>query len=258
MEKTPASEQVGLRPSLGGILHVYAHPDDESYGNPATIALYADRGARMDLICLTRGEAGETNGVCAPGELGEVRAAELHAACRALGIARLELWDYPDGGLERVEEEEAVLRLAAAYETLAPEVIVTYADDGITGHPDHLAASRWATEAFRRARRRAGPAPSRLYWRVAPEERRERYRRPDIVYRGDYTTVIDARAFAHARGEAESCHLSQRPHTDHAGPEFFEMGAVDYYIRMFPEWEGGPLEADLLGRGVHPEGASFP
>ncbi len=43
---------------------------------------------------------------------------------------------------------------------------------------------------------------------------------------------------------------------------------VDYYIRKFPEWAGGPPEADLLkggppdadllGRGVHPEGASFP
>ena len=97
-----------------------------------------------------------------------------------------------------------------------------------------------------------------LYWRVAPEGRRERYRRPDIVYRGDYTTVIDARAFAHARGAAESCHLSQRPYTDHANPEFIEMGAVDYYIRKFPEWEGGPLEAGLFGGEVHPEGASFP
>ena len=111
---------------------------------------------------------------------------------------------------------------------------------------------------------------------MAPEQRRERYRRPDIVYRGDYTTVIDARAFAHARGAAESCHLTQRPHTDHANPEFTEMGAVDYYIRKFPEWprgpeadllgggpeadplERGPLEADLFGREVHPEGASFP
>ncbi len=40
---------------------------------------------------------------------------------------------------------------------------------------------------------------------------------------------------------------------------------VDY--PKFPEWEGGPeadllergpLEADLFGGGVHPEGASFP
>ncbi|MDP6278549.1 MAG: PIG-L family deacetylase, partial [Nitrospinota bacterium] len=99
----------------GGILNVYAHPDDESFGNPGTNALYAGRGAAVSLICLTHGEAGETNGVCAPDDLGEVRAGELRAACAVLGIRRLELWDYPDGGLADVDDEEAIGRLMAAY-----------------------------------------------------------------------------------------------------------------------------------------------
>ncbi len=50
-------------PPAGGILNVYAHPDDESFGNPGTIALYAGRGVPVSLVCFTRGEAGETNGV---------------------------------------------------------------------------------------------------------------------------------------------------------------------------------------------------
>ena len=244
----------------GGILNVYAHPDDESFGNPGTNALYAGRGAAVSLICLTHGEAGETNGVCAPDDLGEVRAGELRAACAVLGIRRLELWDYPDGGLADVDDEEAIGRLMAAYAAIAPEAIVTHSDDGITGHPDHLAVSKRASEAFRRMRDNPGQAvaPSRLYWRVVPSGYREKLGRPEITYRADYTTIIDARPLGSVRAEAVACHASQRPHTDYSDPVLFEMGAVDYYIRKFPEWEGGPLEADLLGGATHPEGSIFP
>ena len=66
------------------ILHVYAHPDDESFGNPATFAFYANQGVRMGLLTLTRGEAGLTNGVCQSDELGEVREKELENAAVCL------------------------------------------------------------------------------------------------------------------------------------------------------------------------------
>ena len=251
-------------PPVRGVLNVYAHPDDESYGDPETISLYAGRGVSMSLVCFTRGEAGETNGVCPPGELGEVRAAELRAACGVLGISRLEQWDYPDGGLNGVDAEEAIARLMEAFEDISPEVVVTHSDDGVTGHPDHLAVSAWATEAFHRSRaggmRPGGSAsaPSRLYWRVIPAHRREALARPDLIYRDDYTTIIDARSRAGVRRRAEACHATQRPHTDYGGPLVFEMGAVDYYIRKFPEWEGGPSEASLFGGETHPPGSIFP
>ncbi len=246
--------------SPGGILNVYAHPDDESFGNSGTNALYAGRGTEVSLICFTHGEAGETNGVCALSELGEVRAGELRAACAVLGIRRHELWDYPDGGLADVDDEEAIGGLTAAYAAIAPEVIITHSDDGITRHPDHLAVSKWATEAFKRMRNNPGraAAPSRLYWRVVPSGYREKMARPEVTYRADYTTVIDARPLKHIRTKAEACHVSQRPHTDYSDPVLLEMGAVDYYIRKFPEWEGGPLEADLLGEAAHSEGSVFP
>ena len=50
----------------GGILNVYAHPDDESFGNPGTNALYAGRGAAVSLICLTHGEAGRPTAFALP------------------------------------------------------------------------------------------------------------------------------------------------------------------------------------------------
>ena len=40
------------------LLAVLAHPDDESFGMGGTLALYASRGARVFLVCATRGEVG--------------------------------------------------------------------------------------------------------------------------------------------------------------------------------------------------------
>ena len=131
-----------------GILHVYAHPDDESFGNPATFAFYSDQEIPLFLVTLTRGEAGETNGICADGELGAVREKELRSACKILGIRHLDIWDYPDGRISKIPEEEGILRIEEIYRALKPEVVVTFGDDGITGHPDHIAANRWATGAF--------------------------------------------------------------------------------------------------------------
>ena len=40
------------------LLVALAHPDDESFGPGGTLALYAQRGAEVTLICATRGEVG--------------------------------------------------------------------------------------------------------------------------------------------------------------------------------------------------------
>lgn len=241
------------------ILHVYAHPDDESFGNPATFALCAHRGMRLGLLTLTRGEAGRTNGVCQPHELGDVREAELRAACRALGVGRLALWNYPDGGLGAVEDASVLPRIAAFLRAFSPDVVVTYGADGVTGHPDHVAVGRWTSGAFHQLRReRPAAAPGRLYYRATPEKRRALLHRPDLVYRSDYTTIIDGREFPDARLRAQACHRSQRQPTDYARPEMRGAGLVDYYRRIYPAWEGGPLEADLFGDAHHADESALP
>ncbi|MDA0999748.1 MAG: PIG-L family deacetylase [bacterium] len=241
------------------ILHIYAHPDDESFGNPATIAHYAARGTRIDLLTATRGEAGETNGRCPADRLGPVREAELRAACRVLGIAGLALWNLPDGGLADIPDETGIRMVREAIGRFRPSVIVTFGEDGITGHTDHVAISRWTTQAFFEYKKKAGEnGLPRLYWRTTPAHRKEALQRPDLIFRNDFTTVIDARAHAAVRTAAEDCHKSQRRHTDYARLTPAGMGGVDYYIRLYPEWKGGPLEADLFGGLYHSPGSTFP
>ena len=74
-----------------GILHVYTHLDDESFGNPAIFVCYSNQGISLFLVTLTRGEAGETNGICADGVLSAVRGKELRSACKILGIRHLDI-----------------------------------------------------------------------------------------------------------------------------------------------------------------------
>ena len=49
----------GLRPEDARLLFVHAHPDDESIATGATMGRYAELGARVVLLTMTRGERGE-------------------------------------------------------------------------------------------------------------------------------------------------------------------------------------------------------
>lgn len=128
------------------ILSIFPHPDDETMNIGGTIAKYArDRNVKFTIVSVTKGEAGETNGVCEPSELGKVRAAELLDALSILGVKDARLWDFPDGNLiehrERLVEE--VRRL---FQTLEPDVVITYDSSGLYGHPDHIILSQVVTE----------------------------------------------------------------------------------------------------------------
>jgi N-acetyl-1-D-myo-inositol-2-amino-2-deoxy-alpha-D-glucopyranoside deacetylase len=76
------------------MLLVHAHPDDESIGTGATMALYSARNALVTLVTCTLGEEGEVVvdelGYLASNQedkLGQHRIGELAAACEALGVA---------------------------------------------------------------------------------------------------------------------------------------------------------------------------
>lgn len=134
------------------VLIVFAHPDDESYGPGATIAGLAAGGARLTLITMTRGEQ-STLGAAehgTPERLAAVREQELQQAVRELGIADLRQYRYPDGGLQTTDRVELEALVGAALRELEPELVLTFGTGGISGHPDHVAASQVAVAAVRR------------------------------------------------------------------------------------------------------------
>jgi len=131
------------------LLAIFAHPDDESYRAGGTLALLARRGVQIWVLCATRGEMGVPG--LPPEQAGQVRQAELQCACRALGIEPPCFLEYRDGTLAQVDEDQAIAQVVRAMRALRPQVLLTWPPDGISGHLDHMATSRWTGEAFRRA-----------------------------------------------------------------------------------------------------------
>ncbi|UZJ27030.1 PIG-L family deacetylase (plasmid) [Rhodococcus antarcticus] len=129
----------------GPVLAVVAHPDDESFGLGAVIAALHVEGADIRVLCLTRGEA-STLGASA--DLGVVRLLELRAAAGVLGVSEVVLEDFADGGLSGVPvatiDDVLNAQLRDAVTLLVFDV------SGVTGHPDHRAASAAALRVARR------------------------------------------------------------------------------------------------------------
>jgi LmbE family N-acetylglucosaminyl deacetylase len=162
-----------------GLLAIFAHPDDESYGAGGVMALAAAAGNTVWVLCATNGDQGGR-----PGEVDvdhsldpEIRRAELACACRELGIAEpiflgyrdsgMEGWGAPEGSLSRAPEDEVVERILTVIRQLRPAVIVTFDPGGVYGHPDHTACSATATAAYRRAAAEPG-GPTALYHQALP------------------------------------------------------------------------------------------
>ncbi len=136
------------------VLTVYAHPDDESFGPAAALASYGRAGAMISGVWATRGEEGETHLDPPPSreELARLREDDLREAAAVIGYARVELLNFPDGGLAAVAIEELEAVVFRAITRHRPEIVLTFGPAGITRHPDHLAVHRATTAAFDRAR----------------------------------------------------------------------------------------------------------
>ena len=201
------------------------HPDDECFSTACTMARYASEGAIVSILTLTRGGAGLWNGRAAGDlrQLTEVRELELREAARALGVTQVEVLDYPDGALEKIEEVEATRErclsdIVRAIRTYRPQVVVTFGPEGVYGHPDHKVVSRLTVEACSLA---GDPArfelesaalgitpwyPSKLYFQSATPAT---VRALDLPAPAPITTRIRTDSFEEAKLRAFSAHRSQ-------------------------------------------------
>jgi N-acetyl-1-D-myo-inositol-2-amino-2-deoxy-alpha-D-glucopyranoside deacetylase len=173
------------------LLLVHAHPDDETLWTGGTIARYAERGVQVVVVTCTLGEEGEVIPESLRGlavdeadQLGGYRVGELRAACTALrvtdqrflgGIGRWRdsgmLWERPGTAGARPDahprafavgdREQQTSALEDVLREVKPQVVVTYAEDGGYGHPDHVRAHEITVAAVERV-----PEVQRLFYAV--------------------------------------------------------------------------------------------
>lgn len=136
-------------PDWTSVLVVVAHPDDESFALGALLDRFAQDGARVSVLCLTRGEASTLGADAA--DLGTVRAEELAAAGAVIGIASTTALSHPDGALHAMDPAILVADVERHVERTRPDGILVFDPlSGVTGHPDHAVASLVAIAAAER------------------------------------------------------------------------------------------------------------
>ncbi len=171
------------------LLAVLAHPDDETFGSGGTLALYAQRGVEVHLVCATRGEAGTVSAEFMQGHksIGALREHELRCAAQHLGLSGVHFLDYRDSGMGGTPDnehpnalvnapmDELVGQITHYIRTLKPQVVLTFDPAGGYGHPDHIAVHRATVEAYHAAgdsaRYPEGPpphSPQKLYFSTFP------------------------------------------------------------------------------------------
>jgi LmbE family N-acetylglucosaminyl deacetylase len=187
--------------SGGAIAAVVAHPDDETFGLGALLATLASEGREVRVLCLTHGEAstiGATDG------LGDIRRQELLDAAQVLGVSEVAVLDLPDGSLHALAEAELDTRIDSWLMTDVAALVV-FEPQGVTGHPDHQAASH---AAERIADERAIPV---IEWGIDPLTAAQLEEEHGLAFAsiGDGPDVYDVRVDRTAQLAAIRCHASQ-------------------------------------------------
>ena len=148
------------------LLHVHAHPDDESSKGAATTAKYVAEGVEVLVATCTGGERGSILNPAMDrpdvlANIGRIRREEMDRARAILGIEQTWLGfvdsglpegeplpPLPDGCFALLDVDEAAAPLVKVIRTFRPHVITTYDENGGYPHPDHVMCHKISVAAF--------------------------------------------------------------------------------------------------------------
>ncbi|MCC5945913.1 MAG: PIG-L family deacetylase [Bernardetiaceae bacterium] len=219
--------------TLGSVLYIAAHPDDE---NTRLLAYLAqDKGYQTHYLSLTRGDGGQNLiGSEKGATLGLIRTQELLAARRIDGakqvFSRANDFGYsktPEETLEIWDKDAVLADMVRCIRTLRPDVLITRFSPTRGGtHGHHTASAQLAMEAFDAA---ADPKqfaeqleqgldiwqPKRLYWNISSwffRDKQEEFEKlkPELLAMniGTYNPFL-GKSYGEIAGESRSMHKSQ-------------------------------------------------
>ncbi|MFZ1411835.1 MAG: mycothiol conjugate amidase Mca [Micropruina sp.] len=151
------------------LLHVHAHPDDESSKGAATTAKYVAEGVKVVVATCTGGERGsilnpKLDSPENAAAIATLRAAEMQRAAAILGIDQVWLGfedsglpegdplpDLPPGCFALQDVDEAAGPLVRVIRQFRPHVLTTYDENGGYPHPDHIMCHKVSLAALEAA-----------------------------------------------------------------------------------------------------------
>jgi len=202
---------------MKSLLLVFAHPDDESVFAAGVASRCAAEGGAVALVTATLGEQGKVGApaVCAPEQLDRVRQSELLEAAHTVGISTLRVFGYPDRGLANAPAETMRRQLVEVIRATRPQVVVTFDPNGSNLHSDHIAISRFTSDAVAAA---ADPrwftdlgtahAVARLLWTV-PVRPWDLIRRGSVNAAPGVDFAVDVSPWADRKAAALRAHRTQ-------------------------------------------------
>src|SRR5260370_5467596 len=247
---------------MGTLLSVHHDQDDAAISAGGVMMKAQAPGHRVVIITETRGEAGEIYNMdeaASRPRLGEIRTEELKAGGEILGVDRQEFLGYRDSGMvdpadnkdprsfHQAPLDEAAARLAVFIREERPDVVVTWAEDGGYGHPDHIKAHQVTNAALDTMEQEGLPVKKLYYIAVPrsmmqafaeqfPDQAQEQARRnmrvagtPDELI----TTRVDVHDYVDRKRQAFRAHLSQNEPsswTETMASQILELALrTDYY-----------------------------
>ena len=207
-----------IDPAQRRLLLVFAHPDDESVFAGGLACRTVAEGGRVALCTATPGDHGKAGDppVCPRENLWTVRQAELMAACAELGIATVRVLGYPDRGLASAPADTIRRQLVEVIRATRPHVVVSFDPNGSNLHPDHVAISRFTSDAVAAAgdarwfpELGARHATPRLLWTLPVRPWEVMRRTEDPAREPGVDFVVDVSAFAGRKEAALKAHRTQ-------------------------------------------------
>lgn len=216
------------------LIGIFAHPDDEAFGPSGTLLKMRDEGYDIHLILLTDGDAGEN--VDNVPDLAATRLKEWRNSAALLEARSAHAFHYPDGALETVsasELDEKVHRIIAKtvgdYTESTEISFMTLEPQGLTGHRDHIAASKLTTRMSKRFKTREiwyfcldktqAPLENTAYYE--PRAREDSY----------ITTKLDVSPWLSAKYHMIDAHISQR--NDATAMKTLDLATECFHIERF-------------------------
>jgi LmbE family N-acetylglucosaminyl deacetylase len=192
-----------------GLTVIAPHPDDETLGMGATVAMLRAAGVDVQLVSVTDGGAAYPGlDDCGRAALATVRCAEVRRAAEVLGAGDPIRLQLPDGAVAGHEQRltEQVTELLNAFPA-GRWCAATWRGDG---HPDHEAVGRAAAAAAARSGAVFVEYPVWMWHWAQPDDPAVPWHRARRVF--------PTKAALHAKQAATRCFSSQIEPTPGAGP----------------------------------------
>jgi len=230
------------------ILAVFAHPDDESFGPAGTLVKATKDGHTVSLLTLTQGESGSLgiSKYLSSAKLAKRRSLELKCAAKKLGIQHYQIHNLSDNNLQYIPEQIGIDIIINEINRFKPDILITYHENTISGHPDHLVVTKWTYNAVKSLQ-----YPPTLFYYGLDQRQTSMVTFTDLIPISDHeiTHRVNIENFIDEKIAAIHCHKTQNTVWQQfveSQIDFKAFSKWEIFVQKWPKPENNKIKYDLF------------